>query len=323
MEQKIRDALTDKGKLNIGFPGGNLDEIIYSNGDGKLWCAFGSADTAPIPRRWNAFGVFDANRQSQVITVEINIPTQANSAHVAGFFARDPASGRTYLMHDGGVGGGRRGIGRNAFLAWSKTTLVDVAKIGGLGRPGIVVGDVNALELPSRLWRFVRLVNCFKKAVSQGNLNDGTVLSAIAEWDRFNSENSGRRCGTRTATIDYVSYHGDVVQLLYEERKVSLTPDERVLNSPLIDLYVRSGEKISEIYEVKTSLDRQSLYTAIGQLITHSVEAAPNIKRVLVIPKGEIASDLQRCIQSLSIDVRRFAITTGQNPQATLVYDRT
>lgn len=318
IERTVSAALRNQGKRSMGFRSGSMNEVIHSNGDGQLWCAFGSVEDAKIPRRWNAFGVFDSKRQAQTITVEINIPTNGNSARVAGFFARDLASGRTYLMHDGGVGGGKPGVGRKAFLAWSRTPLHEVASMNGPERPGIVVGDVDSQDLPSRLWRFVELVRDFKNAVTRGDFDNDEVRSAVAEWETFNSESSGRRHGTRNAQVDYVSYHGDVVQRLYEERAARCEPGEKVCNSRLVELYVRSGKKVTEIYEIKTSLDRQTLYAAIGQIVTHSGEAALMMKRVLVIPKGNIASDLQKCIELLSIDVRRFELTSGHSPQVVL-----
>ncbi|ESQ79340.1 hypothetical protein [Asticcacaulis sp. YBE204] len=90
-----------------GFPSGNVDETVYSNGAGELWAAFTNLEAAAVPRRWNAFGVYDPKRQAQMITVEVNTPTNSSSAQVAGFFAKDAASGEIYLMHDGSVGGGK------------------------------------------------------------------------------------------------------------------------------------------------------------------------------------------------------------------------
>ena len=306
VERTITAALTNQGKRIMGFRSGNMNEIIYSHGDGKLWCAFGLVEDANIPRRWNAFGVFDSKRRAQTITVEINIPTEENSGRGRRLLRSRSGERATYLMHDGGVGGGKPGVGRNAFLASSKEPLHEVASMDGPARPGIVVGDVNSEDLPSRLWRFVKLVRDFKIKVSRGDFDNEEARSAVAEWDKFNSESSGRRRGTRSAQIDYVSYHGDVVQRLYEERITRRKPGEKVRNSRLVDLYVRSGNKITEIYEFKTSLDRQALYAAIGQIITHSVGSAPDVTRVLVIPMGIIASDLKRCIELLSIDVRRI-----------------
>lgn len=199
MRQTVSAFLENQGVRNIGFPSGNFDEVIHSNGDGKLWCAFRLATDAASPRYWNAFGVFDSRRPAQIITVEINVSTTSNSVRVAGFFARDPASGRIYLMHDGSVGGGRRGVGRTAFLAWSKTTLVEVARTDAPARSGIIVADVGATDLPSRLWRFVQLVRDFKDTVTGGQADDEELRLAAAEWETFNNENSGRRRGTRNA----------------------------------------------------------------------------------------------------------------------------
>ncbi|SNT26280.1 hypothetical protein [Sphingopyxis indica] len=88
MEASVTGHLHRIGKRNIGFPSGNVDEIMYANGDGSLWAAFSNAADAKVPRRWNAFGVFDNKRYSQMISVEINVPTTSNCASVAGFFAR-------------------------------------------------------------------------------------------------------------------------------------------------------------------------------------------------------------------------------------------
>lgn len=315
LETSVRHHLTDHGVRNIGFPSGNVDERLYANGLGELWAAFGKVDDAAIPRRWNAFGVFDPKRHAQIITVEINIPTTSNSARVAGFFARDPATDEVYLMHDGSIGGGKAGVGRSAFLAWSKATLEDVGRDDGDDRAGIVIGRVDSDDMAARLWRFVQLVKGFKDAVARGELDDPDVRRAIAEWETFNSEGSGRRRGQRRSEIDYISYHGDVVQQLFEERQARCALDERILNNKLIDLYVRKGASMTEIYEIKTSVDRQSIYTAIGQLISHSADASSEVKRTLVLPEGPMPPDLEKSLASLSIAVRRFSISSGKSPK--------
>jgi hypothetical protein len=116
LEVSVRARLKPRGVRNIGFPSGNRDEIVHAAGEGGLWSAFGDAEDAKIPSRWNAFGVFADGRSAQAITVEINIPTKSNSAAVAGFFAEDPSSEAVYLMHDGGIGGGKSGVDGRPFL---------------------------------------------------------------------------------------------------------------------------------------------------------------------------------------------------------------
>ena len=318
LEASVREHLTDQGVRKIGFPSGNVDEHLYANGLGELWAAFSKVEDAAIPRRWNAFGVFDPKRHAQIITVEVNIPTTSNSTRVAGFFAREPATGDIYLMHDGIIGGGKAGVGRSAFLSWSKATLEEVSRKDGDDRAGVIIGRVDSDEIVDRLSHFVQLVKGFKDAVVRGELDDPDVQRSIAEWETFNSEGSGRRRGQRRSEIDYISYHGDVVQRLFEERQARCAYDERVLNSKLINLYVRQGECMTEIYEVKTSIDRQSIYTAVGQLISHSVDAPERVKRTLVLPEGPIPPDLEKSLMHLSIELRRFSIASGETPKITL-----
>ncbi len=319
LERSVTARLKSQGVRNIGFPSGNRDETVYSNGSGSLWCAFGSAEDAKIPRRWNAFGVFDDKRHAQIITVEINIPTLTNSGTVAGFFARDPATGIVYLMHDGGIGGGKPGVGQSAFLAWSDHELIEVGRSNGDVREGILIGRVDAGDITSRIWRYVQTVRDFKDAVESGALDTDAVRRRVAEWDAYRKEARGRRRGTRRAEIDYISYHGDVVDLLRDEREGRKTKREEVLNSPLIDLYVRAGGMMTELFEVKTSISRQSLYTAIGQLVTHSADGGANVLKTLVIPEGDLPDDLVRSIAALNVDVRRFRLSRGAKPKISLL----
>lgn len=318
LERVVKKSLRKQGKRNIGFPSGNVDEVIYSNGDGELWCAFGSGEDYKIPRKWNAFGVYDADRRSQIITVEINIPVAGNSGLVSGFFAKDPTTGRVYLMHDGGVGGGRKGVGRKAFLAWSKSNLVTVAKAEGGTREGIVIGEIGGQDLPSRLWRFVRLVRDFKTAVKSGELSDRSVTRLVNEWEDFSGVGGGRRKGERTSVIDYISFHDDVVQELFRQRDARRAANQRIIANRLVDLYVRTDSKITELYEVKTKLDRHSIYTGIGQLMAHSVDAEAKVERILVIPEGTLPGGLEAALSALAIRMRRFSVSGGKNPKVSL-----
>lgn len=319
MEASVTGHLSRIGKRNIGFPSGNVDEVIHANGDGTLWAAFSKASDAKIPRRWNAFGVFDSKRHAQTITVEINVPTTSNSASVAGFYARDRSTGAIYLMHDGSVGGGKKGVGRGAFMSWSDRELVDVERSGGGPRSGIVIGRVDDLDLAGRIWNFVRKVRDFKDAVRNGDLDTEAARRRISEWDEFRDEASGRRKGRRRAEIDYVSYHGDVVKALRDEREAVAADGERVLNSTLIDLMVKTSGRMTEIVEVKTDCGRQSLYTAIGQLMTHSVGAGPGIVRTLVVPEGDLPEGLSACFDELGIALRRFRLTAAPDRKVILI----
>lgn len=310
LEREVSDALENQGSRNIGFRGGNVDHTVYASGEGSLWVAFGvvSEDSA-VPRFWNAFGVYHPDRPTQMITVEINIPTDTNSAQVAGFFATDSGTGDIYLMHSGKVGGGRPGIGKSAFLVWSKAKLVEVSTSEGSVRNGIVVARLGDEDLVERVWAFVTTVHDFKERVATGELDTPDFQRRIEEFDRYSKEFSGRKRGTRNGEFEYVTYHGDIVHAIQVERTAHAAPGEEVFNSPLIDLYVKNAGAVSEIYEVKTGVGRQVLYTAIGQLVTHAAAVGGNVAQYLVVPANEpIAEDLERAMAKLRIEVRRFQL---------------
>ena len=59
------------------------------------------------------------------------------------------------------------------------------------------------------------------------------------------------------------------------------------------------------VFEVKTKCDRQSLHTAIGQLMTHGRQSG--VTKHLVVPAdGEIPNDCEEALELLAIKVRRF-----------------
>ena len=67
---------------------------------------------------------------------------------------------------------------------------------------------------------------------------------------------------------------------------------------------------MTEIYEVKTDVSRQSLYTAIGQLLVHSGEHQ-TVKQFVVLPDGEvIPPDVEQALKRLKVNVVRFTVKT-------------
>ena len=100
------------------------------------------------------------------------------------------------------------------------------------------------------------------------------------------------------------------MQKLYDERSKRAAPDEQVLNSNLIDLFVKKGGRITEVYEVKTGIGRQMLYTAIGQLITHSAAGDDGgAAKFLIVPAGEdMPEDFERAFVALGIQLRKFRL---------------
>jgi len=304
LARELRRVLPSQGVRGIGFPGGNTSHEIFSAGEGRLYYAYSPprANTGAL-RHWNSFGVFRRDARMQSILVEINVPVAGSNGRVSGFFAVDEDTGDTYLMHDGGVGGGRKGIGRESFLRFVADPLFEVRGHNS-SRTALKIANLADPGLAALIWRFAEKVGAYKEAAVAGALPPAPTGLAVGP---FKSEHHGRKSGTRSGEFDYETYHGMVVDSLYAERS-KLFGKDKVGRNQLIDLFVMDGATRSEVYEVKTSCDRTSLYTALGQLATH----APDERtiRTLVVPHGEaIPDDCADALRRLRVAVRRFALS--------------
>ena len=101
----LKDELPPVGVRTIGYPSGHVPSRVFSRGEGRLWAAFSKNEDSPTMRYSNSFGLFEDDRPSLDITVEINGAYEP-SAMVAGIIATDGDTGRPYLLHSGRVAGG-------------------------------------------------------------------------------------------------------------------------------------------------------------------------------------------------------------------------
>ena len=95
----------------------------------------------------------------------------------------------------------------------------------------------------------------------QAHTGKPLILQLTREFDDFYSEPRGKRTGTRSSVIDYVSRHGDVVDALHAWLTDRGTPSgTRLVKSPLIDLGLARRKELLAVYEVKTGTTRSDLY---------------------------------------------------------------
>jgi hypothetical protein len=97
-------------------------------------------------------------------------------------------------------------------------------------------------------------VQGFKDDAVSGGLETPDFKRRLEEFDKYSKEFSGKKKGARGGPFEYVTYHGDIVQKLFDDRTSRLRKGERVFNSALIDLFVKKDGRLSEVYEVKTGL---------------------------------------------------------------------
>jgi len=262
------------------------------------------------PRYWNSLGVYHGAGSLQ-IAVEINVPQSSNEQTFSGFFGRDASTDAIYLLHDGAVGGGRTGVGKFAFLAWSRERLVSVSDSQDRVRLGILVTPIEHPSIGSLVAAFARKVVDFKQAVKNGQiLGDRAFANQQRRYADYFREFSGKKKWTpRSKEIEYFSRHGDIVDALSRWRANDARPGERLVKNLLIDLGVEVSNRLAEVYEVKPTTERYALYTGIGQVLVHGSAASRLTRRFLVLPKaGTIPNDVRRALSSLKIGVLRFEI---------------
>jgi hypothetical protein len=153
----------------VGHRGATRRYDVYWHPAEGIWGLFD--DRQDRGRFWICFGIEDPETTSSLtITVEVNPPFSGVNRYCAGIFLRDEG-GNIHIAHSGKVGGGRKGIGQEAFrqfvqdYVWEEVSWPD-------GRSGTykVIGGLDESDLPSKVADFVHDVARFKDwAVSSGS----------------------------------------------------------------------------------------------------------------------------------------------------------
>ena len=306
LETTIQRKFRRKAIKNIGYPGGTTpDAKVFTNGHYWFWSSDLRSSDIPNPRRVNWFGFYQEHTDLQ-ITVEINTAYEGRNDQVAGFFARDNDTGIIYLLHSGRVGGGKKGVGKTAFLAWSAQLLIEAIDLSGEIREGVLVMPIEGTAACHSAIRYIDTIARFKQAVREGEIDLPELQQKQAELKDFYAESHGSRKGRRSEKIDYLSRHGEIVDALHAWRSANVLPKGgRLVKNVKIDMGVAIGHELIEVFEVKTSTARTDIYAAVGQLMVHGT--ADNCRRVIVLPhKESIASDLKNALQRLGIELVCF-----------------
>ena len=172
------------------------------------------------------------------------------------------------------------------------------------------------------IWRIIRpyaSLDISKKRRDKTN----TVIDPWAKF--FSSEFSGsvklqNRLGTE---MNFT--HGAVMDSLYKFVSEKYKND-KIYNTCKIDLLVECAGEIIAIFELKTSSNTQSIYTAIGQLFMHSV-GNKNAEKYLVLPEPVQNDELLDCFEALGVrlityseESSKYKFQMGQTKMKFLTY---
>lgn len=280
LEKSLRERLFDAAdegplKLNLGFRGGQIPSKVVWFREENWWFAFEDLTN----RYWNGFGLGDpfTDNRAQALVVELNPPKEGVNRQIQGAFAEDE-QGRVFLVHRGKLGGGREGIGKG-FLTWYPKDAYRLMSDGDLETPVLVAGCLDAVDLLPSLKKFVDLAHTYKDG------GRAPTSSGIGLGGEYRPEFSGRKTYRRTeAEVEAEWRHGTVVAALHAGLKeLGITGRKDQAR----DLFLVEDGLSTVLFEVKTSTDTQSIYTAVGQLYWHS-EAAT--RKIAVLPRPLLSS---------------------------------
>ncbi|MBN9485238.1 MAG: hypothetical protein BGO70_03040 [Bacteroidetes bacterium 43-93] len=144
---------------------------------------------------------------------------------------------------------------------------------------------------------YVKEIDRIKKIARQ--LNKPTTQDS----HRYYAEFQGGKKYNLPEEVSADCNHGIVVDAL---KKALEALNIRAYNNRQIDLYSTTGKRIKNIFEIKTSLSWQTVYTAVGQLKVNSVTLSPNPKMFFVCP-ADIKNNLIADLKKLGISVIQYS----------------
>lgn len=296
-EKNLSAHFSKKLQVRIGFhgrTGGGESDVLWNNKNG-IYVKFQDMGT----RYWNAFGYLTdpANKNVGIVT-EINFQYEGINRAVAGAFLKSN-SGDIFVAHSGKIGGGKVGIGKTLFINNYRGNRV-IATDTTSQTEFAIIGDLKSIDLFEQVCNFVNEVNRIK------NLAEGTISRAGKGTSKkrgfFSPEYEDRKEYDLNKRIKADCNHGIIVnQLAAQLEKRGHT----VNNNRYIDLYITKRGNVKAIFEVKTSIDTQTLYAAIGQLLLHGHNSEKIPKLYLVIG-SRLKNKISDILNNLGIDIILF-----------------
>ncbi|MCL1062614.1 hypothetical protein MK852_10755 [Shewanella benthica] len=193
---------------------------------------------------------------------------------------------------------------------------IDNSRVGWMNEAGYpqelsqinqqVFDDLERLD-EKKLWKKIQpyAVTSYnsKLAKSKNNEVNENGLKFFSSEFSGTTIFSGREEGF--ATVE----HGMIVDHLKdwgEER----FPNQVIYNTQKVDLAIEISGTLEHIFEVKTSLDTQSIYTAVGQLFMHTA-GNNNLLKWIVLPEVGCKNELIECFKLLGLRILLFKVIDG------------
>ena len=312
-EKRLEASFTHREQRKVNWPRGKAREIQPALVSPEV--RFQRSDTSPAkawspnrePLKFRNFLMFGepGNTESMNIAVQVNFPLGEFHLSNGGVFLVDEKK-QIWIEHTGKMTRVTH-LKRSAILRRFKDMTV-MAEVDGKKPQEIIrVTKLCGRSLISDMWSFASRARevadeahlereseaentpAGRRAGVRGNgaakaptKREAAILGKLRKYLK---EHSGRGSRKAAAAGEVDVQHGAIVDALaLELGRGGL----EVKNSRAVDLAVVVGRGV-ELFEVKTSVDTQSLYTPFGQLIIHSAALGRDenfeVRRNFVLPK--------------------------------------
>jgi len=299
-QSKFKEALLsvcDKHPtVRVGYPGGSgINRVHYSTKYG-FWFTSKKFDD----RYWNSFGLGEPNKhQSNSIVVEINFSLIGLNRGMGGLLVKD--SQNIYLAHRGKIGGGRSGVGKNLFVKFYNGSTTEIND-GDHLTDVFIISSLSSALLPRKICEFVNAVDEIKSKVLKSRKL--TFSSTIRDYF---PEHFGNIKSYRVSNINYKeSRHGEVVDKL---KTLLVNKQYKVGKDKNRDLYTHFRGSITALFEIKTDLRNQSIYSGIGQLLLYKTKLPDDCELYLVLP-GRLDRTVSNILHTLGINLIYYSFSS-------------
>lgn len=302
LEKRLEASFTQREQRRVNWPRGRARENQPALVSPEV--RFQRSGTSPArawspnrePLKFRNFLMFGepGSADSMNIAVQVNFPLGEFHLSNGGVLLKDP-KGEIWIGHTGKMTRVTQ-LPRRPILQRFGDMTVQAQVEGKQPREIIRITKLRGRSTISELWAFASRAREVADEVHRERValaGNGAVkpptrreVAILGKLTKYLKEHSGR--GSRKAVAAGVVdvEHGAIVDALaLELGRGGL----EVKNSKAVDLAVVAGDRSVDLFEVKTSVGTQVLYTSIGQLVIHSAALGRNetfqVRRNLVVPE--------------------------------------
>ncbi|MCX6290899.1 MAG: hypothetical protein NT126_03965 [Bacteroidetes bacterium] len=300
----MRVHSTGKPKpLKAQTRGGQLLVSAYHNNQNNYW--WSNSLTNRHHKFKNLIGLDPDFSGTNQILIQINYQKAFTNFREAALWASD-LQGNVYLLHSGRMGGGVSGI-----------NVENIDKLYSGSRSWVsfnseeyeyyTVCQLNSSRAYSQILSFIKQIISIK-AVLKGGENSHSLIPLVDRGvlKNYSPEFWGKRkayyCKAR---IESDSDHGLIVDCLKKELESRMRFKGCLRKNKYIDLGIVQKKQAKYIFEVKTSINMQAIYAAIGQLMLHSHSTKNNPDKYIVLP-DQLNTSIEQDIAALGINTLRY-----------------